>query len=133
MTTKIKDIAFKFIDGLTNAGGELYLSLAKKSDEKQMIKEDRMYQFNRKEATALAARVRYLERQNKDSFLQAELRHTKSLGRELKRVRANVLLDRSRKELRNLERSKLKGGYLDVADQIGRMKALEYFICEVMN
>lgn len=132
MATKFKEAAFQFMDGLTHAGGELYLSLAQKSDEKKAIKEDRMYQFNRREASRLAARVRCLERINKDSFLQAELRHTKALGRELKKVRASVLLERSRKELRRLEKNGLKGGYLEIADQIGRMKALEFYIDEVM-
>ena len=133
MTTKIKDIAFQFVDGLANAKGELYLSLAEKSEKRQAEKEDRMYEFNYEVAQKVADRVETLKWKNKDSYLSAELYHTKALGRELKRVRASVLLDRCRKELRKLERSTLKGSYLDKADQIGRMKALEYYIDEVMG
>lgn len=133
MTTKIKDIAFQFADGLAGGNGQVYLKLKGKEEEKRKQRAEYYYEYNRSAADKVLDRIEQLAKSNRDLRKHAEYDELREILTMLSKRTALQVYNKCKREFTALKRKKISDKFPAQCKHFGKMKALEYFIFEVMK
>lgn len=131
MTTKIKDIAFQFVDGLAGGNGQVYLQLKRKEEEKRKQRAEYYYEYNRSVANKVLDRVEQLAKSNRDLRKIAEYDELREILTMLSKRTALQVYNKCKREYTLLKRKKVSSKFPEQCKHFGKMKALEFFIFEV--